>query len=986
MTQKSSVRSFSFAEFQLKVEGPRLRRGDTIVELQPKPLHLLLYLVENRDRPVAKEELFSEIWKGVFVSESAISSALRDLRRALGDNGRKSQFIRTERGRGYRFIVPVREIHDPNDSQVEGEQHFVGRAAALGWLNDALDDALAGRGRIALVPGSPGIGKTRTALHFAAQARLRGVPVINAWCFEGEEVRPYWPWVQVLRERAQGRPPEQLRAEMGAAVADLVPLLPELRDLWPDIPSANPLQPEEARFRLFDGLSSFLKTTASNDGLVVVIDDLHCADNSSLRLLEFIARAFVHSRILVIATYRDEKPEPGLVRTLGELTRHDCCETHPLDGLSNQEVAGLVEGLTGRRIGNRALEAICERTDGNPFFVREVVTLLSSGGGKDWLTHPHTWSREVPPGVRDIIRGRLVSLPAEERELLTIAAVVGRDFSLETIASVTGISAWEVGETLDGACRVGLIRSNPPGYQFAHGLIQEAVYAGLAPLERVRLHQSVGRALESDGHPSEQLLELARHFGEAAPAPGADLERAVDYATRAGRLALELLAFDEAEIHFDRALRAMDLNASADPVLRCELWLLLGTTRSRAGCRVEAEDAFLRAAVMARRLGDGERLARAADGFAGHPHLFRVDESVVSFVEEALLALDEVDTPLRIRLLVLLAGHLFAVDRLERVDALLREAIDRSRRLSDPATTAYALVTQTWVLWGRSSPEERLALSGEAFQLADTARDHFAAARAQWQKIRCYLELGDLAAADAEYATLIHRIGEGRNIVMEHASMGYRAMRALLRGDLEEAETLCNEAYQRGQEVGYSASALAFGARITLIRRDQGRLAEIVGAVREVTDQNPALMGWRCVLAALYGEIGRTQEAAAEMELLARNDFKDLVRDPEWIISFVTLAELCVFLGDRARGKIVYETLLPFARLCAVMGDGQIMMGSISHYLGILANLLGDADAAARHLGSAMEVHTRLNAPSWIRRSEQALIHAQKDGSGTGPT
>jgi len=969
----TSPRSYAFGEFTLDVSVPELQRSGVTVELQPKPLQLLVYLIAERERAVSREELIEQIWRGVFVSEAAIASALRDLRRALGDDGRKARFIQTQRGRGYRFVMPVREQDEEAEVPGHQDQRFVGRADSLGTLNRALDAALAGRGRISLIPGAPGIGKTRIAQHFANQARLRGVPVITAWCFEGEEVRPYWPWVQVLRERAQARGPEQLRAEMGAAAADLVPLLPELRDHWPDIASGPPLQPEEARFRLFEGLSSFLKTTASNHGLVVVIDDLHCADNSSLRLLEFIARDFAHSRIHLIATYRDEKPEPGLLRTLGELTRHDCCSLLPLDGLERQEVAGLVEGISGQRIGDRALDAICGRTDGNPFFVRELVQLLASRGGQDWLTHPHTWSQEVPPGVREIIRGRLISLPTEDRRVLAIAAVVGRDFTLETLAAVTGASGRKIGESIDSGCHLGLIRASGQGYRFAHGLIQEAIYGNLAPLERVRLHQSVGEALEGRGDPEEQLSELARHFGEAAPAPGADLFRAVDYASRAGRLALELLAFDEAEIHFDRALRAMDLDASADPVLRCELWLELGTTRSRAGRRVEAEQAFLRAAVMARRLGDGQRLARAAVGFAGQPHLFRFDESVVSFLEEALSALDQAETPLRIELLVSLAGHLFAVDRQERVDSLLREAIESSRRLSDPATTAYALVTQVWVLWGRSSPEERLALAGEAIRLAEAAGDHFVVARGQWQKIRCFLELGDLQAADAEYANLTHRVGEGRRLSMEHAVVGYRAMRTLLRGELDEAETLSNEAYQRGQEVGYSAAALAFGARITLIRRDQNRLSEIVGAVREVAEQNRELMGWRCVLAAVYGELGRREEAAAEMELLARQDFEDLVRDPEWMISFVTLAELCVFLGDRPRGKIVYETLLPHARFCAVMGDGQIMMGSVSHYLGKLAHLLGENDNAVRHLQSAIEVHERLEANSWLRQSQHAL-------------
>lgn len=972
---------FLFGEFELDERLCQLRRQDIPVALQPKPLRLLSYLIRHRDRVVSKDEILAELWPEVAVSESALSSALRDLRRGLGDNGASPLWIETLRGRGYRFIGTVGEPKgaDPRPTTTPTGHLFVGREQVLGELQGALADALAGRGQILLLHGEPGIGKTHTAEWLAHHARAQGVPVHLAWCYEREGAPPYWPWIQVMREAVAARDDRTIRSALGASAPDLAQLVPELRTRWPDVASPPPLHPDEARFRLFDGVSTFLRCVGGDGALVVILDDLHSADASSLRLLEFLARDIARSRVLVVGTYRDVEvhADHPLGDTLAELARHGLGRRIQLEGLHPGEVLELVRGLVGGAPSEQTLDAVLAKTDGNPLFIRELVRYLAPHAA----TSPGSSPGTVPPGVRDVIRGRLGRLSPACQQALAVASVIGCEFDLRTVARVCRETPDVIGDEIQAAYRASLVRSSGGHrHRFTHALIQEALYAELPPARRAELHQSVGESLEAQ-HASDlqaHLPELAHHFAEAA-VRGA-VEKAVRYAEQAGRRATELLAFEEAEAHVLRALEALASTTTPDPARRCELLLSLGRARDGCARRGDARRAYADAVTIARDLDDGALFARAADGFAGQPHVY-LDPAGLELLEEALAKCEPEDTPLRVRILVRLAGHLFWSFRHERVTALADEALERARRIGDPSTTALTQATRAYLLWGRGTPEERLAIAAEATRLADEAGDHPTAVWGQFNRVRAWLELGDVEASDRDFTDLARRVRERRALWVEHGVVGYQSMRALLAGRFEEAELYNTEALELGQKVEFESAILAFGARLGVLRREQGRLAEIEGLFHGVTQGTAVIdSGWRCATTLLLAEIGRHDAARAEIEQLYDHDADNLRNDPEWMVGVACLSEACVLVGDLERAADLYERLLPFARLNVVLGEAQVYIGAVSHYLGIVAasgaEVPGRLDAAVKHLEVAYDMHRRMGAEPWVARTGFSLAEA----------
>ncbi len=311
---------------------------------------------------------------------------------------------------------------------------FVGRQHEMGELVFALDRAIAGRGRLVMLAGEPGIGKTRTAQELAAIAEQRGAQVWWGHCYEGEGAPPYWPWVQPIRSYVLQKDADQLRSEMGGGAADIAEILPEIRQKLPDLARPSTLEPESARFRLFDSIATFFKNASRSQPIVLVLDDLHWSDTSSLLLLEFVAHQMADSSLLLIGTYRDvevSRRHP-LSRSLGTLIREQLFQSVELKGLNQHEVGQLAEATRGESLERSLLEAVHGRTEGNPLFVAEVVRLLEREGDGDGSG----WDVRIPLGIRDVIGRRLDRLSQDCNLLLTTASVVGREFDFELLRAL----------------------------------------------------------------------------------------------------------------------------------------------------------------------------------------------------------------------------------------------------------------------------------------------------------------------------------------------------------------------------------------------------------------------------------------------------------------------------------------------------------------------------------------------------------------------
>ncbi len=441
---------------------------------------------------------------------------------------------------------------------------FVGRQREMGELKACLEDALSGRGRLITLVGEPGIGKTRTATELATYAGMRSAQVLWGRCYEAEGAPPYWPWVQAIRSYVRDVDPEQLRSEMGAGAADIAQVVSDVKEQLPGLEAPPQLEPEQARFRLFDSITAFLRSASRRQPLMLVLDDLQWADHPSLLLLEFVARELAGARLLVVGTYRDVElsRQHPLSNTLGELTRsaEGGFQRVLLRGLGPDDVGRFIELASGVTPPTGMVAAVHRQTEGNPLFVTEVVRLLVQEGEltQENVGQRDSWSVRIPEGVREVIGRRLDRLSERCNEVLTIASVLGREFTLEQLSPlIEDLSGERLLEVLEEALSGRLIAELPTSvgrYQFTHALIQETLTGELSTTRKVRLHARIAEALETlyGGDAAAHAAELARHLAEAQTVLGT--EKLVHYSLLAGQRALAAYAYEEALTHFERGM------------------------------------------------------------------------------------------------------------------------------------------------------------------------------------------------------------------------------------------------------------------------------------------------------------------------------------------------------------------------------------------------------------------------------------------------
>jgi class 3 adenylate cyclase len=845
---------------------------------------------------------------------------------------------------------------------------FVGREKEMDELRAGLEDALSGRGRLLMLVGEPGIGKTRTSEEFATYAGLRNAQVLWGRCYEGEGAPAYWPWVQVVRSYVHDRDPKELMSEMGPGAADIAQVVSEVRERLPGLPEPPALEPEQARFRLFDSITTFLKNASKSQPIVLVLDDLHWADKPSLLLLQFLARELRGARLMVLATYRDVelRRQHPLSQTLAELSREGLSQRILLRGLTERDVARFIEITAGIEPPQALVEAVYRETEGNPFFVNEVVRLLVADGRLERPEDVKSWSVTIPQGVREVVGRRLDHLSEECNGVLTVASVIGREFgldALERVADVTGDRLLEVLEEAAGARVVAEVPRALGRYSFTHALIRETLYEELGTTRRVRLHRQIGEVLEAlhGDNLEPHLAELAYHFSEGVQA--GDVDKAIDYATRAGERAVTLTAYEDAAGHYQTVLQALEVKDKPDEAQRCELLLALGEARSSAGDRDRAKEACQRAADIARSLSDPERLARASLGFAGMWGEYgTVDEVVIGLLEEALDVLGEEDSALRAMLLARLGMELWLARLPERAEPPSRLAVEVARRVGDPATLADALYTRHWAIFGPENVDERLALGSEIVRLAEEAGDRTRPAMGHTLRLIALLELADIPAADAEieaYARLAEDLRQPRFLAWIDV---WRAMRALLDGRFEESERLAQEALTVAQRAQEPVAVQQFPIQMSWLCWEQGRFQEDEAIIRDSVEKYPAIAGWRAAVPHLYSELGREAEARREFEPLAANDFSDLAQDPGCLLLGGMLSKVCAFLGDARRAAALYEQLLPYAGHNVVDLGAAVCRGSVSHYLGLLAATMERWEDAEKHFEEALEMNERMGA------------------------
>jgi len=492
-----------------------------------------------------------------------------------------------------------------------------------------------------MLAGEPGIGKTRTAQELAALAETQGAQVLWGRCYEEGGTPPYWPWLQTLNSYINRCPPEQLQAETGPGASAISEIAADLRAKLPDIKLPPILEPEQARFRLFSAISFFLKNMALSQPLLLVLDDLHWADRSSLQLLEFLAREIPTSPMLLLGTYRDvevSRRHP-LSETLGSLIREQSFQRLQLSGLAQPEVELLLRSSIGGTPTPGLLAAVQQRSEGNPLFVGEIVRMLAHEGVAE---DPEVLTN-IPEGIRDAIGRRLNRLTEECNQVLTTASVIGREFELRQLNTlIENMSEEQILEVLEEALAARVIDELPQfvaSYQFTHALIRETLVDELSTTRRVRLSAQIAAALESlySDDLENHAAELVHHFAEAETVLGP--EKVVQYSLLAGERALDSYAFENALVHFQRGLATkggrMDDQAA-------DLWFGLGRAQAataQAHEMAEAIESLTRAFEHYSATGDSTKAVTVA-AYPFHTTALRIP-STVELIGRGLALLPE---------------------------------------------------------------------------------------------------------------------------------------------------------------------------------------------------------------------------------------------------------------------------------------------------------------------------------------------------------
>lgn len=816
--------------------------------------------------------------------------------------------------------APAPPVPAPDPPAAVPGERLIGRTDQLHLSERRLSVVRRGEGGVLLVSGEAGIGKTRFAQAVADDAEARGFRVAWGRCVDGT-APAFWPWTQVLRE---------LGADGGLLAGGEVP----------------GRAADAALFDLYERVVAAL----GGGPLLVVLDDLHWADASSLRLLAYVAEAVARRPVLLVVTLR---PEPGArpdeqrdtLATLSRLQGTERVELAPFDAddiaayLRVKEVAGEPD----------LVRVLLERTGGNPFYLGEVLRLRGSG-------------QEVPPGARDVISRRVARLPEETGDLLRVIAVIGREADIELLEGVTGRSAEEVMGTLEHAVVTGLLEepADGPDYRFPHALVREALYAGLGRLSRARLHLRVGEALEPL---AAGPVTLARHFALAAKVGGAG--KAVQYATRAAHDAHAQLAFTEAVQFWEMALAALP---PGDDAARSRLLTRLGRARYDAGAPEPAYRDVREAIELARSAGDRDALISAVSAFGGlslwswWPYGV-VNEPLVGMIEDLL------DGPLsdhdRAVLLGSLGVELYYGPRRAEGEQYAAEAVRLARKIGDPALRARTLNNYVLAAFVPGRNPERLTAAREVLGIPDLPVATELVARVM---LMCYLMRdADLAAWDGELIECERLLAEAPRPALEALVRVAETTRATLDGRWSDAEALIEQ--YAGLRFAPTQWGEAFHRLVVLYtcRRGTGRGHELLDELVATSDQ-PHLAALRPLAVLAAAEADRVDLAHELMERWGTEVPDDWTADfllPVWGL-------VAARLGT-PDPQPLYDILLPCADQLIVAGMGTAAWGSTSLVLAGLARRLGDTDQARAHAQAAHETHLRLGLTYWTTQSEALL-------------
>jgi DNA-binding NarL/FixJ family response regulator len=844
-----------------------------------------------------------------------------------------------------------------------GNRHrpIVGRARELDVFRAAFDRMLAGRRQLILISGEPGIGKTRCAEALADVAEDQGALVLWGRCSEEAGAPPYWPWVQILRAYIDASSLDEVRLNMGTAAKDIAALVPGLLDSSPYThhAPATVTDASSERFRTFDAIRQFFHQATQQVPITLVLDNLHWADAPSLSLLEFLSQELLRSRLLIVATHRDAdaSTKTPLLSTLGGLTRDSDAERVHLAGLSQIAIGQVAERLCNVTLSEAAIKIIFQQTDGNPLFAIELIKeLIDEAAGAAIPTVP----ARIPAGVHETIGRRLIRLPDWCNELLRVAAICGRQFAAAEIADAIQDEVQRVMIGLEPAIQAGIVQPNIDtmgSYQFTHGLIRETIYAHLPTVDRMCLHNRVGDTLVRlhSSHLEPVLSRIAHHYHESAALDSTD--KAVVFALRAADSAVRVYAYEDALLHYDRAIQTLKSRGLMHDERLARATILKGSALYQLGQAQQSIEALLEAVNRTRVLGSAELLVDALLLLAmSSRHVEQ--QHFIPLLDRALALLPEADSVPRAKALATLAFARRTSKDKSQIRHLVDESLGMVGRCAD--ATARCACYQLAVMALRGDPgalHRRVVLGQEYIAVAQSAGNADLLADAyHWQAL-AYFESGQIE----ELEGLLERYESISTGSFHQYQVGnHRVTLALLHGDWGGLERRIEELLQIGSKMRPDDADGVYGAQMFALNRDLGRLHTLVPHIKEMAVNGTKRM-WEPGLMLILAEISLLSEARAIFERLAARDCCAIRRDDMYVTCLVFCAETCCALADGDRAESLYRLLLPYAQQ-TVNHPTAVCFGAAALYLAMLAGAANIPDVAREHFDQALALNRTMRA------------------------
>lgn len=839
---------------------------------------------------------------------------------------------------GLAWSAPSRSVDpaDPTSPSAAPVRAAARRPAGFAWPLVGRDDelgALVGllersedQPVFAVLTGEPGIGKSRLCAELAAHAQSEGVTVLVGRCSQDEGAPPLYPWASVLRELGHDLPSDQ---------------------------GEDDRDDTASRFRAWEAIARTLAEESEERHLLVLLDDLHWADTSTLRVLRLLAETAESGRLMVVATWRPQPPPTGQLAELAETLARRHALRVELRGLTAEEAAEVVTSVAEAVPTHTEADALRSRTDGNPFFLVEYARLAREGGDLGALL-----AEENPPAaVQDVLTRRLEALPEATARTLRFACVVGRHFEVSTLAAGLDMSEDAVLDALDPALDAGLVREfGVDRFRFAHALVRDTAYSALSRSRRGRVHAQVAEVLS--GQPGRES-EVARHWLEAGPQHARHAWRAASEAAEAAR---RLYAYDEAVDLRREALEAAEHDPGLSLTDRYELLVGLAVALQLAGNWIELRSVVRQALRVADELDDVERLLRAASMLSTNalwqPGGFGdIDEDVIAMLRSVLDRLPAGDSSMRCRAMVSIASETFYASTRQERWALCEEAIAMARRLEDPKLLLWALLTSVLPIWRPASAGQRVELTEEAMALATRLGDGIALSTALVQHATARSELGRIDGLLDLLARARDQARQERHLfallVLDGLEISWRAMR----GELDLVDVLLADmaALHERMEVEQSGDALTGAVLMKMIWGGQTEaLLEQMAGLEAVTVIPP-----EASVAAMLCRVGRVDEAREYL----RDKTIELTGD-WWFSSMVAAmaAEAALHTGRTDLAAEAYLVLSPMRGQPACAGSGTCV-GPVDAFLAMAAWATGERDLATRHAEDAARLCEEWEVP-----------------------